>query len=322
MDDHDHPDTNVVNLHRRHGLDRDRREQIARTIFAEEDEIYTFSQGNLVPPAKSPPTAEPEAPEDPFFEEQLRRARTDVDHPAASQAAQEQSEETDAYFAHLASQSATEMARELHPEAAESERLPGSAALAATDTARAQDQRPRPSLRGRIARRRFAVPVAVSSSLALVATAALVLVVAPNGTPLASRAPTSDRAAASTFDLSNPFALLRSGTPLIGQNAEGAHHAAGRRSTGADRRGHHTARPARRSHPSVSHPRHHADRPAITTGTSATTQPPTQTTPASSSSPPAGAASSGDSSGSSGTSGGSQPFGLDGTLAPGHSSIG
>ncbi len=70
MDDRDHHDTNVVNLRRREDSGGRDRGQVASTIFADQDEISTFSQGNLVPPSPPPP-ADEDSPRaaDPFFEE-------------------------------------------------------------------------------------------------------------------------------------------------------------------------------------------------------------------------------------------------------------
>ena len=50
MDDRTRPDTNVVLLRRKGDPSEAERERVASTIFAEPDDIATFSRGNLVPP--------------------------------------------------------------------------------------------------------------------------------------------------------------------------------------------------------------------------------------------------------------------------------
>ena len=56
MDGRDQPDTNVVRIRRRGDPSEAERRRLASTIFAEEDDVGTFSHGNLVPPATDPPT--------------------------------------------------------------------------------------------------------------------------------------------------------------------------------------------------------------------------------------------------------------------------
>jgi len=51
MDNRKPPDTNVVQLRRNGDPSDEERQRLASTIFAEQDEIGTFSRGNLVPPA-------------------------------------------------------------------------------------------------------------------------------------------------------------------------------------------------------------------------------------------------------------------------------
>lgn len=77
MDDRDHPDTNVVRLRGKGDPGDAERKRLASKIFAEEDDVGTFSRGNLVPPPKSA-GREPEASTpvpDPFFD-RLQRGRT------------------------------------------------------------------------------------------------------------------------------------------------------------------------------------------------------------------------------------------------------
>ena len=50
MDGRDQPDTNVVQIRRRGDPSEAERRRLASTIFAEPDDVATFSRGNLVPP--------------------------------------------------------------------------------------------------------------------------------------------------------------------------------------------------------------------------------------------------------------------------------
>ena len=70
MDDRDQPDSDGVRLRRSGDPGEDERQRLASTIFAEEDDVGTFSRGNLVPPKQSAGRDEeaPAAP-DPFFDE-------------------------------------------------------------------------------------------------------------------------------------------------------------------------------------------------------------------------------------------------------------
>jgi len=70
MDDRKPPDTNVVRLRRSGDPSDEERQRLASTIFAPQDEVGTFSRGNLVPPAPSAPPASNKPPAaDPFFEQ-------------------------------------------------------------------------------------------------------------------------------------------------------------------------------------------------------------------------------------------------------------
>ena len=85
MDNGKPPDTNVVRLRRNGDPSDEERQRLASTIFAEQDEIGTFSRGNLVPPAPTAPPAshEPSAA-DPFFEQPSAPHRST--HPRAAEA--------------------------------------------------------------------------------------------------------------------------------------------------------------------------------------------------------------------------------------------
>jgi hypothetical protein len=69
MDDRKPPESNVVRLRRDGEPDKEERRRLARTIFASEDDVGTFSRGNLLLPPKAPPHEEPPAEPDPFFEQ-------------------------------------------------------------------------------------------------------------------------------------------------------------------------------------------------------------------------------------------------------------
>jgi hypothetical protein len=104
MDGRDQPDTNVVRIRRSGDPSEAERRRLASTIFAEEDDVGTFSRGNLVPPPTDHPT-EPRDDDranaaDPYFE---RLQRTRGGHRQIATAARSDSE-TIAYFDRLARQ--------------------------------------------------------------------------------------------------------------------------------------------------------------------------------------------------------------------------
>jgi hypothetical protein len=108
MDDRTRPDTNVVLLRRKGDPSEAERERVASTIFAEPDDIATFSRGNLVPPR---PNTRDDAQElapssDPFFDRLQEASRTDGTHPADLA---DDGESADAYFDRLATQTPAEM---------------------------------------------------------------------------------------------------------------------------------------------------------------------------------------------------------------------
>src|SRR6202035_2755405 len=103
MDDRNQPDTNVVRLRRKGDPSEAEREQLASTIFAEPDEVGTFSRGNLVPPsaAGQPGSDEPEPTADPFFESLQSDPPQD---PGRASTLTSESDSTAAYFDRLGSQ--------------------------------------------------------------------------------------------------------------------------------------------------------------------------------------------------------------------------
>jgi hypothetical protein len=130
MDGRDQPDTNVVRIRRSGDPSEAERRRLASTIFAEEDDVGTFSRGNLVPPPTDHPT-EPRDDDranaaDPYFE---RLQRTRGGHRQIATAARSDSE-TIAYFDRLATQSPAEMSANGTPSPAATP-MPGSALLPA-----------------------------------------------------------------------------------------------------------------------------------------------------------------------------------------------
>ncbi|MHB1571829.1 MAG: hypothetical protein ACYC0H_21855, partial [Solirubrobacteraceae bacterium] len=250
MGDNDHHESNVVNLHRRDELDTVGREQIASTIFADEDEIYTFSQGNLVPPAPAPPPTAPHTPPDPpdpFFDDQppgsdARGGLADATAP------REQRSETDAFFEQLASQSATEMAHGLRANPEQNDSPPGSAALAPSDATTVRARRPRTSVRRhRLGGRVSAMSLTISTSVALLVTAAVVLVLVTRGTSLASPGHTADQPVTSALNLDNPLTPLGSTTRNTSQPRLTDKHNARTRSRSGEKRTRQGQRSRRRS---------------------------------------------------------------------------
>ena len=123
MDDRDHPDTNVVRLRRKGDPGDAERKRLASKIFAEEDDVGTFSRGEPVPPPKSAghePEASTPVP-DPFFD-RLQRGRTEDDTLLV------ESDSTARYFDQIGSQTPAEMSERISSPATRSA-MPGSAQL-------------------------------------------------------------------------------------------------------------------------------------------------------------------------------------------------
>lgn len=127
MDDRDRPDTKVVRLRRQGDPDEARREQLARTIFAREDESGTFSLGNLIPPEPKQDNGDdvPEDKPDTFFD-RVRRERQAQANATVDPAAP--GDGTAAYFDQFSARSAAEMAASAKPSTPVTT-LPGSAQL-------------------------------------------------------------------------------------------------------------------------------------------------------------------------------------------------
>jgi hypothetical protein len=122
------PDTNVVRFRRRDDPGEAERQRLASTIFAAEDDVGTFSRGNLVPPAKdASPADEGAPPADPFFEDLQRPTRGDE---TGAPAPNGKATSTAAFFDELDSQSPAEMSETVATKAPMAT-MPGSARLPA-----------------------------------------------------------------------------------------------------------------------------------------------------------------------------------------------
>ena len=145
MDDRTRPDTNVVLLRRKGDPSEAERERVASTIFAEPDDVATFSRGNLVPPRPDTRDADKESgpSPDPFFAGLQEASTTDGTQPSDLAA---DGESTDAYFDRLAAQSPAEMSTSGAPAPAVTP-MPGSALLPAE---LARPSRHHRRLRGRL----------------------------------------------------------------------------------------------------------------------------------------------------------------------------
>jgi hypothetical protein len=218
MDDRGQPDTNVVNLRRKDDPDAGRRKQLASTIFAEEDEIGTFSRGNLVPPpAANPGTDQQSAPpQDPFFD---RYQQQSPNGTVPDDASAIESSRTADYFDEISSRTPAEIAATATAPAGASA-MPGSARLPAELRKPAARRRgPRlaaTSVRGALRRgSTIRAPVVALSLGALIAIG--VVVVLQTHTGSAPLQPNS-RAGTASFDrlkpallswVANPFAEKR-----------------------------------------------------------------------------------------------------------------
>ncbi|MGI8557860.1 MAG: hypothetical protein ACR2ND_06075 [Solirubrobacteraceae bacterium] len=331
MDDRDHHDTNVVSLRRRDDLRR--RDQVARRIFAEQDEIGTFSQGNLVPPTPLPPDTGEESGQaaDPFFEEHVQQPSGPAEPVSDAQVGSE----ADHYFAQLAEQSASEMANQLRRrEQTPSIAMPGSASLS-VDAVKDQRHGQRLGLPQRAPDERLASAVASRSVVlgtltALLATAALALVIVLLGNqPAAVPRSGAEPPLASILSVDrNPFKLD------VGASSNGARARAGSRYVSRPQRTKAAvrvrvrrairvvrARPSgtQASASSTSGTPSSASQSAGASGSGSTTSSPVSGSRAPSGTPTQTRSSP---SGQAASSSDQPAFGLNGSLGPGHSPIG
>jgi hypothetical protein len=327
MDDRDHHDTNVVSLRRKDDLRGRDQDQVASTIFAEQDEISTFSQGNLVPP--SPPgqsvSQGPTQPADPFFDQHLQRPGTDRELTSDANVGKE----TDEYFDQLVAQSATEMADELQDRDPPAVSLPGSASLP-VHAARLDRHGWRFGVslsaarwhRGHAAASRSVVILMAAGLLAGAALALIIVSLEHQPPPAQSRG--ADPQLASMLSVyRNPFKLGVHSSSRSAKAATRSRHITQRRRTKAADRIRTAARvsrgrPSTASASATSRPANVSQSAGLSsgsaTGATVTSSPATsEPAPQTSSSPTSGQAAS---------SNNAPAFGPGGTLGPGHSSIG
>ena len=221
MDDRTPPDTNVVLLRRKGDPSEAERERVASTIFAEPDDIATFSRGNLVPPRPDARDADEEtAPSaDPFFDRLQAVSKTDE----AQTHLADDGESTDAYFDRLVTQSPAEMSTSAAPTPAASP-MPGSALLPA-DLARPSRHHGR--LRGRLIasaptvrpwaplrRSRFAWLFSTATLGGLAALVAGIAVIGGTGSSGSERDQSQREARAASLEPLRPGVLAASANPF------------------------------------------------------------------------------------------------------------
>jgi hypothetical protein len=323
MDNGKPPDTNVVRLRRDGDPSDEERQRLASTIFAEQDEIGTFSRGNLVPPAPTaPPGSHEPSAADPFFE-QLQTPAAGAERRAAAAG---DSDATAAYFERLSSQTPAEMSQSIapHPAAAA---MPGSATLPGElptsrrrrsrrgSAARSSPSRPLSILRPRVA----APPLLGALGALVVAGAALAAIIGggEHGTPAAKKLASHHASAPSSYlsQLTVPAHVKAAAS-----RSSVRQHSAPKQTSRRGRR-----HPAQKPHAVLAADR----RPANASSSSSAAVTPAVQTPAQIAQPspvvqqPAAApvAETTSSSGSSASSGASSrpAFGANGTLGPGHS---
>lgn len=221
MDDRTPPDTNVVLLRRKGDPCEAERERVASTIFAEPDDVATFSRGNLVPPRSDPRDANELAPSaDPFFDRLQAASKTDE---AQRTDPADDGGSTDAYFDRLASQSPAEMSTSGAPTSAGSP-MPGSALLPA-DVARPRRHHGR--LRGRVIpsaltiqlsaplrSSRFAWRFSTATLGALAALVAAIAVIGGTGSSGSERDQSQRVASAGSLERVTPGVLAASANPF------------------------------------------------------------------------------------------------------------
>jgi hypothetical protein len=222
MDDRTRPDTNVVLLRRKGDPSEAERERVASTIFAEPDDIATFSRGNLVPPRRDTrdDDAELAPPSDPFFDRLEEASKTDGTNPADLADARES---TDAYFDRLATQTPEEMSTTGAPAPAVRP-MPGSAQLPAKLRG---PSRHNGRLRGRLGppvttmrpwaalrRSRFAWLSSAATIVVLAALVAGIAAIGESGSPGTEQQQSQREASASSLEPLRPSLLAASANPF------------------------------------------------------------------------------------------------------------
>jgi hypothetical protein len=228
MDDRTRPDSNVVVLRRKGDPSEHERERVASTIFAEPDDIATFSRGNLVPPRPDSrdDDQEPAPSPDPFFDRLQEASKTDGTHPADLA---DDGDSTDAYFDRLATQSPADMSVSGARSPAVMP-MPGSAQLTAE---LAGPNRHGHRLRGRlippaltirpwaaIRRSRFAWLLSVATLGALAALGVGIAVISEFGSSGSERQQSQREANASSLEPMRPDVLAVSADPFAPMGPE------------------------------------------------------------------------------------------------------
>jgi len=195
---------------------------VASTIFAEPDDIATFSRGNLVPPRPDTrdDTEEPAPSPDPFFDRLQETPGSDGAQPAGPA---DDGESTDAYFDRLATQTPAEMSTSGGPAPAVSP-MPGSAQLPAKLPGAS---RHKGGLRGRLdppalairpwaalRRSRFAWLLAAATLVPLAALVAGIAAIGESGSPGAEQQQRQREAGASALEPLRPGVLAASVNPF------------------------------------------------------------------------------------------------------------
>jgi len=219
MDDRNRPDTNVVLLRRKGDPSEAERERVASTIFAEPDDIATFSRGNLVPPRPDAGDGVELSP-DPFFDRLQEASKTDATHPDDLVDARES---TDAYFDRLATQSPAEMSTTGAPDLWVKP-MPGSAQLPAEFAgASRHNGRPRgrlepPTLAIRpwaaLRRARSAWLLSAATVVALAALVAGIVAIGESGSAGTEQQQGQRAAGASSLEPLKPGILAASANPF------------------------------------------------------------------------------------------------------------
>jgi hypothetical protein len=325
MDNRKPPDTNVVQLRRTGDPSDEERQRLASTIFAEQDEIGTFSRGNLVPPAPTTPAAHnhPPATADPFFE-QLQAPPTSEKTNAAAAVGERAA--TAAYFERLGSQTPAEMSQSIEPQPTAAA-MPGSANLPREVTTsrrrrlrRAHAVASSPGRTLSILRIRVAAPPLLGALGALLVAGAALAIVGGGGprAPAAKRLTSQHASAPSSHDA----------TPTMAADLEAAHSHSSLQHHNTPRQ---TSRKGRRHRAVKAHvvlAADHQATPAASSSSAAVTpvdQTSSQTVQASpvgqqpTSPAPVAETTSGAESSTSSGGGTRPPWGANGTLGPGHS---
>jgi hypothetical protein len=322
MDNRKPPDTNVVRLRRNGDPSDEERQRLASTIFAEQDEIGTFSRGNLVPPAPTTLAApnQPPAAADPFFE-QLQAPPTSDETTAAAAVGERAT--TAAYFERLGSQTPAEMSQSIEPQPAAAAML-GSANLPGEVTTSRRRRLRRAhavaSSPGRTFSIRVAAPPLLGALGALLVAGAALAIVGGGGhrAPAVKRLASPHASAPSSHDAARTMPAdleaARSRSSLQHHSTPGQTSRRGRRHRAAKAQvvlaADHQATPAASSSSAAVTPVDQTS--SRTIQASPVSQQPTS---------PAPVAATTSGSGSSTSSGGGSrpPWGANGTLGPGHS---